>query len=250
MGWLYKTEQYVFCPQGGRHSAHIWCFLQCQSLGWVSASDQRRHHESNFECVLADRVSSCRVLVSLLHKHKRQTATKTPHAQSPPPFTPTHPHCTWAQHTVTGRTWNSRAPRSLPVRTWLLSHQRQVILVISSIIPPLNPKVTDRQTGRQCLWLCIHKDRWEWWMNLGTDWKINGRVRRRSISNSLPLPSAKCTHAAWQQEGKLGLSWNFTMLHILRDPAVVTLKSFIIYARASIMSLSALMTFINCGGGG
>lgn len=86
MGWLYKTEQYVFCPQGGRHSAHIWCFLQCQSLGWVSASDQRRHHESNFECVLADRVSSCRVLVSLLHKHKRQTATKTPHAQSPPPL--------------------------------------------------------------------------------------------------------------------------------------------------------------------
>ena len=169
MVWLYKTEQYVCCPQGGRHSAHIWCFLQCESLGWVSASDQRRHNECNFECVLADGVSSCCLLVSLLHKHKMQTAKKqkknktkqNPTCTVPPPFIPTHPHCTWAQHTVTGRTWNSRAPRSLPVRTWLLSHQRQVISVISSIIPPLNPKVTDRQ-AKQCLWLCIHKDRWEW----------------------------------------------------------------------------------------
>ena len=93
MVWLYKTEQYVCCPQGGRHSAHIWCFLQCESLGWVSASDQRRHNECNFECVLADGVSSCCLLVSLLHKHKMQTAkkqkkqTKTkPHMHSSSPL--------------------------------------------------------------------------------------------------------------------------------------------------------------------
>ena len=129
IGILYNSEQYVFWPQGGRHSAHIGGFFSL-SKPWMRFSKWPGTQWILSECVLADCVfmlcfgftpaqtqPNPDALVSL-------TALKLH-------FCTTHSD---GEEVKLKRAW------SLPVRTWLLPLKHQVILVISSVVPPLTLK--------------------------------------------------------------------------------------------------------------